>query len=126
MKKRKFVFWIGGIILFLIVSFAVITYAILTFDPWGWGKIRSSKFSWDKFSEIKVGEDIDAVIDLLGAPVRPAEPLTVLTNNPRDPCLEGGCKKYLFAGGAWGPTFKEAIVIVDSHRRVVSANARQE
>lgn len=66
------------------------------------------------------------MIDLLGTPVRPPESLTALATEPHDPCLKGGCKKYLFAGGAWGPTFKEAIVIVDPRGHVLYAGTRQE
>jgi hypothetical protein len=66
------------------------------------------------------------VIEKLGPPVRPAEPIEVLTPDSRDPCFRDKCKKYLFAGGAWGPTFKEAVVIVDQSGRVVSAIKRQE
>src|SRR3977135_3316438 len=73
-----------------------ITYAALTFDPFGWGRVASSKFSWDKFATVRTGENIKSVIEGLGEPIRPAESIMALTSNQNDPCLRGTCKKYLF------------------------------
>jgi hypothetical protein len=106
--------------------FFVFTYITLAFDPFKWGLVHSSRFTWEKFAEVKPGEQINTVISRLGEPVRPAEDLSVLTEDPRDPCVKGSCKKYLFAGADWGSTFREAIVIVDQRGTVVHAEARQE
>jgi hypothetical protein len=123
MKKRLLVSLVSLVV--AITLCVAITYVTLTFDPFGWGKVSSDRFSWDKFATVRPGERIKSVINTLGDPVRPAEYIKSLTSNPNDPCLSGRCKKYLFSGAAWGPTFREAVVIVDSRGYVLYAVSRQ-
>jgi hypothetical protein len=125
MKKRRILIWVTVLVAVVMLGVAF-TYVTLAFDPCGWGKVSSSKFSWEKFATIRKGESINAIVARLGDPIRPAEFLTTLTSHPRDPCRGGRCKKYLFSGGIWGPTFREAIVIVDPKGYVLYAFARQE
>jgi len=108
------------------VILALCLYVVLIIDPFGWGEVHSSKFSWDKFSRVKEGDAIDSVVRSLGDPVEPPKPFSFILTSASDPCRSGGCRRYLFAGAAWGASYKEAIVIVDSRGRVVHAEARQE
>jgi hypothetical protein len=127
MKKiYKYGAWSGLAIAFLAVLFLLFSYIVLSYDPMGWGKVQSSRFSWAEFHQIKTGDPIDEIVQRLGDPIRPAESLTTMTTDPSDPCVRSRCTKYLFAGGLWGPTFKEAVVIVDGNGRVVNAIDRQE
>jgi hypothetical protein len=125
MTKKKVVIWMGAVC-FVIFLVAACLYIIFLVDPFKWGLEHSSRFTWEKFSKVREGESIEAVINNLGAPIRPAQPLRVMTVDPRDPCVRGVCRKYLFAGALWGATFREAIVITDSRGHVVHAEARQE
>jgi hypothetical protein len=124
-KKRAWI-WLGSISLGILLLMAAFLYVVLLVDPFKWGRVHSAKFTWEKFANVKEGERIEAVIDRLGAPVRPAEPYRVMTVDPHDPCVRGVCRKYLFAGALWGATFREAIVITDSGGQVIHAEARQE
>ena len=108
------------------LTIGVAFYIILLYDPLGWGIVHSQNFGWQKFASIKTGDRIDFVIETLGEPVRPPEDYTVLTEDPRDPCTAGGCKKYVFAGALWGATFKEAIVITDPRGYVIKSFTRPE
>lgn len=125
MTKKKIVIWLGGAG-FLIFLVAVWFYFILLVDPFKWGLVHSSRFTWEKFSKVREGDHIEAVINNLGAPIRPAEQYRVMTVDPHDPCVRGVCRKYLFAGALFGATFREAIVITDSSGHVIHAEARQE
>jgi len=75
---------------------------------------------------VKKGDHIEAVVARLGAPVRTPYEYTVMTTDPDDPCVSGGCKEYIFAGANWGASYREAIVIADRKGRVIHAQARQE
>lgn len=101
-------------------------YIVFTFDPFNWGEVHSSRFSWDKFSRVREGDAIGGVIRYLGYPVEPPKPFSFILADYADPCRSGGCRRYLFAGAAWGASYKEAIIIVDSRGRVVEAIVRQE
>jgi hypothetical protein len=117
------------IVLMLLLTISLLgcfLYIVLVFDPFNWGSMRSSRFTWEKFSTIKEGDEINKVIASLGAPIEAPENFSIILGSPSDPCSSGHCKKYLFAGAAWGASFKEAIVIVDSTGHVVHAEARQE
>jgi hypothetical protein len=115
---------ISGLLMagFIVVALCV----VLVFDPFKWGLVYSDRFTWHEFEEINKGDSIESVISRFGEPVRPAESYVVLTQEPKDPCVAGGCQKYVFAGAVWGATFKEAIVITDAKGFVVHAVARQE
>jgi hypothetical protein len=108
------------------VLLAFCLYVIFILDPFNWGEVHSPKFSWDKFSQVKEGDAIDGVIRSLGDPVEPPKPFSFIITSASDPCGSGGCRRYLFAGAAWGASYKEAIVIVDSKGRVIEAMVRQE
>jgi hypothetical protein len=125
MTKKKIVIWLGGLC-FVVILVAAWFYFIILVDPFKWGLVRSPRFTWEKFGKIREGDDIEAVIKNLGTPIRPAEQYRVMTVDPRDPCVRGICRKYLFAGALWGATFREAIVITDSSGHVIHAEARQE
>ena len=101
-------------------------YHFLLFDPFEWGVVRSQHFTWEKFSSVKEGDQIDRVIKSLGEPIRRSVEIEVMTTNPNDPCSSGGCRQYLFAGARWGASYKEAIVVTDSDGKVLFARARQE
>lgn len=113
-------------LLAVLVALAAALYVILIFDPFKWGLVYSDRFTWHEFEKVDKGDSIESVISRLGEPVRPAESYVVLTNDPKDPCVAGGCRKYIFAGAIWGATFKEAIVIADARGVVVHAVVRQE
>ena|SRR5260221_348193 len=95
-------------------------------DPFNWGVVVSSRFTWGKFAEVKTGEEIQTVIERLGDPIQEPNPFSVLTTNPSDPCIHGDCVEYFFAGANFGVSHREAIVITDRNGRVVHAEARQE
>ena len=124
MRRKTMLLSILGSFVTLVVAFALASYIILTLDPFKWGVVQSSKFNWDKFDKIKEGDPVASVISQLGEPVLPAEPLKSI--DPKDPCIKGGCKKYVFAGGLWGPTFREAIIIADRNGFVIRSIERQE
>lgn len=105
---------------------AAAVYNLLLFDPFEWGVVRSEHFTWEKFSSVKEGDQIDRVIKSLGEPIRRSVEIEVMTTNPNDPCSSGGCRQYLFAGARWGASYKEAIVVTDSDGKVLFARARQE
>jgi hypothetical protein len=112
--------------LLLGLSFCLLVglYYFMLFDPFGWGIVQSSRFTWESFASVKRGEPIEAVVNRLGEPVRKPEEISVMTTTA--PCVNGGCKEYIFAGADWGASYKEAIVIVDRTGRVLYAIARQE
>jgi len=126
MKARIVLLSFGSLLLLGVLLFVGFSYVVLRFDPYRWGVVHSSGFSWPKFAQVKKGEQISAVISRLGEPIRPSEPLTVLTADRNDPCTAGGCRTYRFAGGKWGPTFKEAIVVTNSQGVVIHTEVRQE
>lgn len=101
-------------------------YVFVLFDPFGWGVVRSRAFTWEKFAAVKRGDQIETVIARLGEPVRKPYDFAVITKDPTDPCVNGGCKEYIFAGANWAASYKEAIVITDRNGRVIHAQARQE
>jgi hypothetical protein len=105
---------------------AFCAYLVLILDPFNWGEVHSAKFSWKKFSQIKEGDAIGNVVELLGEPVEPPKPFSFILASASDPCGLGSCRRYLFSGAAWGSSYKEAIVIVDSKGRVVESRVRQE
>lgn len=118
---------LASVLLSIAFVFTIFSYVVLTFDPFRWGVTHSSRFSWRKFERVKRGERIADVIKQLGEPVHAAEPLIILTgDHVQDSCIQGGCKSYYFAGGLWGPTFREAIVVTDSRGFVVYTEKRQE
>src|SRR6185295_859002 len=102
----------------------VVIYAFVIFDPFEWGLVQSEHFTWEKFSSVKKGDDIDRVVAFLGKPVRGPVKIEVLTSDPHDPCFTGDCTKYFFAGARWGASYKEAIVIADKNGFVLLAQAR--
>ena len=101
-------------------------YLFTLFDPFEWGIVHSSNFTWEKFASVKRGEHVDAVIARLGQPVRKPYTILIMSRSSNDPCVSGGCKEYIFAGANWGASYKEAIVITDLTDRVIQAQARQE
>ena len=116
-----------GFVSVLVVAVLVIGgYFFALFDPFRWGVVQSTTFTWEKFATVKKGEQIGAVVARLGKPVRRPYEFKVITADPSDPCFNGGCKEYIFAGANWGASYKEAIVIADRNGRVVLAKARQE
>ena len=121
MSIKTILWWLTPIALMVFVI-----YIILIFDPFSWGTVRSSKFTWEKFDNVKEGQAIDSVVALLGPPVRPPEDFSMLTDDPGDVCVSGGCRKYIFAGADLGVSFKEAIVIAGPDGRIVSTQIRQE
>jgi hypothetical protein len=121
----KSVTLLGGLLL-LSLALAASAYIIFVVDPLKWGLVQSERFTWEEFGKVKRGDQIESVVERLGQPVRPAENFAVLTEDSRDPCAAGGCKKYIFAGAIWGATFKEAIVIADPRGNVIHAVTRQE
>lgn len=108
------------------IVFIAFGFVVLIADPFSWGVVTASRFSWEEFDSIQVGEPIEAVVKRLGEPIQEPESLIVLTEDPKDPCFQGGCRKFLFAGARFGSSFKEAVVIVDRSGVVVHAVARQE
>jgi hypothetical protein len=119
---------VGRIVKLLVVGLAVALFVciVLFIDPFEWGAVQSATFTWQEFEKVRNGDRIESVVERLGEPVRPPTSFVVLTTNPDDPCVAGGCKEYIFAGALWGATFKEAIVIVDPKGYVIHAVARQE
>ncbi len=84
----------GSLVILLIITI----YVIIVFDPFKWGIVQAERFTWEEFGRIKEGDRVDSVVQRLGPPVQPAEDFEVLTKDPRDPCITGGCKKCVFAG----------------------------
>jgi hypothetical protein len=124
MKKKIALLSVLGTALFFLLVAGL--YFFTLFDPFEWGVVRSSNFTWEKFASVKKGEHIEAVIARLGQPVRKPYAISVMTRSPHDPCVAGSCKEYIFAGANWGASYKEAIVITDQMGRVIQAHARQE
>ena len=124
MKKNAALLSVLGVALFFLLVSGL--YFFTLFDPFEWGGVHSSNFTWGKFASVKKGEHIEAVIARLGQPVCEPYAISVISRNPNDPCVAGGCKEYIFAGANWGASYKEAIVITDQMDRVIQAHARQE
>lgn len=124
MKKKTVIWSVSGAVSFCLLVAGL--YFFTLFDPFEWGIVRSSNFTWEKFASVKKGEHIEAVIARLGQPLRKPYVISVMTRNPHDPCVAGDCKEYIFAGANWGASYKEASVITDQMGRVIKAHARQE
>jgi hypothetical protein len=88
---------------------------VVIINPFEWGAESSRDFTWDKFNAIQRGQSIEQVIDVLGAPIRPATAYENATGNEHTRvCSEGGrCRQYQFAGVTMTGG-REAIVIADS------------
>jgi hypothetical protein len=114
----------GSTLVLLVVAF----FYIFVLDALDWGAIYSKNFTWKKFESIQPGDSIEAVIQDLGEPIRPAGGFKV--NMPGDRLLfckaESRCLKYQFSGTLFFGG-REAIVIVDrSSRRVVATWINRE
>jgi hypothetical protein len=114
------------------ISLAAATTVVLTpiffswFDPFDWGKVTSSRFSWEKFGSVRIGDRIEDVVKLLGDPVWKRRSVTPIIPSPIDPCSSGHCVRYVFSSARWGPTYREGIVVTDGHSRVISILDHQE
>lgn len=97
-----------------LVLFICLAWVVLVINPFEWGAVQSSHFSWERFEHIKAGDQIDVVVRELGEPISP--PGTYRTNMPGGVlagCGENSqCKIYKFAGTLlFGG--REAIVITN-------------
>lgn len=103
-------------------------YIQVVFNPIGLGIAKSSRFSWARFEQVKRGQTIGEVIELLGEPIRAPEVLEV--TEPDDICFPTECRIYLFFGlsySGWPVLgYREAIVVVGPDGGVVSAVSREE
>lgn len=113
-----------------IVAVALITAALLlvislswvaiVINPFEWGAVQSSGFTWEKFDEIRPGQPMARVIETLGEPIEAPTIYVSATGNERTRiCSETGrCRQYQFAGiqlvGG-----REAIVIADARAGTV-------
>lgn len=109
LARKKFFILLGLLLVCLFVLVVVVV------DPFRWGEIYSSKFTWDKFEKIQTGESILVVMDSLGKPVSPPGPYR--TNMPGGALADCGeptkCdtfrfSKTIFIGG------REAVVVASS------------
>lgn len=83
-----------------VVLFLCLAWCLLVINPFEWGAVQSSSFTWNKFEHIKTGDQIDVVIRELGEPISP--PSSYKTNMPGGALADCGansqCKAYRFAG----------------------------
>jgi hypothetical protein len=75
---------------------------------------RSTKFSFDKFERLQIGDPADIAVEELG------EPIDIQPAGPWGDCK--GCSVYLFLGDApkWVILYEEAWILVDSRGTIVS------
>lgn len=122
---RRLIVMTGGLLL--------LAYGLFFVNPAGFGIAESSRFSWERFEQVKAGQPIADVIASLGPPIREPEPLQIL-NPPAtgtDPCYPAACRTYRFLGRDRGTSwpvlgYREAIVVVGPDGRVISTIAREE
>jgi hypothetical protein len=93
------------------------------FNPWNWGVMQSSRFSWRRFYDVRKGEPVAHVMRELGAPVR----ISSHVNNATF-CSSGRCSTYVFAArrSKWLISYQEAWVIVDAQGRVERIMVNQQ
>jgi hypothetical protein len=114
----------GAVALLLITG----AWIVVVVNPFEWGAKHSSQFSWDKFKDIRVGQSMADVIDILGDPIASPTIYESLSGNGYTRvCSEiGRCTQYQFAGiqliGG-----REAIVITDTRtNRVIGKRINYE
>ena len=56
-------------------------WVIVVVNPFEWGAETSASFTWRKFDEVKRGESIARVIEMLGQPIKPAASYESVTGN---------------------------------------------
>jgi hypothetical protein len=95
-------------------------WVIVVVNPFEWGAETSATFTWEKFDEVKRGEPIVSVIQMLGQPIERETLYETTTGNELTRvCSEvARCRQYQFAGvrliGG-----REAIVIADARTGLV-------
>lgn len=111
---------ITGIILAAVLLVIAGAWAAIVVNPFEWGAEHSTRFTWEKFDEVRPGQSIAQVIVLLGEPIRSPTVYEGTTANERTRiCIEvGRCRQYQFAGTQLVGG-REAIVIADARTSTV-------
>jgi hypothetical protein len=90
-------------------------------NPWNWFVPHSSEFTWNRFAEIDVGEDLASAVSKLGKPVSvvPYHGLQMKCPN---------CTIVFFAGPPpeWLPSYREARLVVDPSGTIVNVRIHEE
>jgi len=97
-----------------VVAFLLLAAFVVCFNPWNWGVVTSSRFTWQRFDTIKAGDSEQTVISVLGEPIR-----VRAHRNSHSFCAAGECKTYVFAArrSSLFLSYQEAWVVVgrDGH-----------
>lgn len=97
-------------------------------NPFEWGAEHSSRFTWEKFNEVRPGQPLAQVIETLGEPIKaPTIHESTTGHESTRICGEvGRCKQYQFAGVQLVGG-REAIVIADARTaRVIAKRINYE